>query len=430
VTTRDFPSRHEIEALQLRKLQQLIDALLPSNQFYSQKFSGQKPVFSTLTQFSQVVPETSRPEIVHDQLAHPPYGSNLTHPLESYARCHQTSGTSTAPLRWLDTRESWASVVSKWHIIFDAAGITPADRFLFAFSFGPFLGFWSALEAVHELGNFCFPGGSMTSEARLRALLDHKITVLCCTPTYARHLGEVARDGGVSLEQSKVRLIVVAGESGGSIPATRACIEALWPGALVFDHHGMTEVGPVSHQCAKEPGVLHIIESGYFAEVLDPQTGSAAESGETGELVLTTLDRAAAPLLRYRTADLVRARPRSRCACGLSDLALEGGILGRSDDMVVIRGVNVYPSLIEEIVRACPEILEYRVLLDETGALAELGLEVELAANCGNAHAVQKQLEHSLRSALNLRVPVETVARGTLPRFEMKAHRWVKVGHK
>jgi phenylacetate-CoA ligase len=316
--------------------------------------------------------------------------------------------------------------VDNWVRILDAAGVTARDRFFFAFSFGPFLGFWSALDAVHRLGYFCFPGGSMTSLARLQAILDNGITVLFCTPTYAQHLGELAREKKVDRTHSRLRLIIVAGEAGGSVPATRARLERLWPGVMVFDHHGMTEVGPVTYQCPAQPGVLHVLESAYIAEAVEPRTGAPAREGATGELVLTTLDRIGSPLLRYRTGDLVKPRARGVCKCGRHELALEGGILGRSDDMVVVRGVNVYPGLVEEILRAHPEVNEYRVQLDCRGAMAELAVEVETTADCPESAGIRNRLEQSFQTALNLRVPVRLLPTGSLPRFEMKAFRWVR----
>jgi len=207
---------------------------------------------------------------------------------------------------------------------------------------------------------------------------------------------------------------------------TRKRIEKLWPGAVVYDHHGMTEVGPVSYQCPAEPGVLHVLESAYLAEVITVESGMAAGAGQTGELVLTTLDRIASPLLRYRTGDLVKARAPGRCRCGRHELALEGGILGRSDDMVVVRGVNVYPSLLEEIVRAYPEVTEYRVQFDCRNAMVEMSLDFESSVETAN-HSLQHALEQSLQTALSLRVPVRPLPPGSLPRFEMKAQRWVKI---
>ena len=219
----------------------------------------------------------------------------------------------------------------------------------------------------------------------------------------------------------------MAGEGGGSIPATRARLERLWPGAAVFDHHGMTEVGPVTYQCPVQPGALHVLESSYLAEVIAPDSHEPVSAGETGELVLTTLDRVGSPLLRYRTGDLVKPRARSVCVCGRHELALDGGILGRSDDMVVVRGVNVYPSVVEEIVRGYPEVAEYRVQLDCRRAMPELSLEVETGANSSEVASLPGRLEQSFQAALNLRVPVMLVPAGSLPRFEMKARRWVRV---
>jgi phenylacetate-CoA ligase len=424
-----FLERDQIEALQLRKLGLLLAEILPTNPFYARKLESRlvERSVSSLQAFSNLVPFTTRHELVKDRLDHPPYGTGLTYPLEKYVRCHQTSGTTTIPIRWLDTRESWDHIIGNWQQILAAAGVTEQDRFFFAFSFGPFLGFWSALDAVLRLGCFCFAGGSMTSLARLQAILDNRISVLCCTPTYAQHLGEVAREKGISLAKSALRLIIVAGEGGGSIAATRKRIESSWPKARVFDHHGMTEVGPVSYQCPARAGTLHVLESAYFAEVLDPATGHEVGAGKAGELVLTTLDRLGSPLLRYRTGDLVKPREGFGCECGRRELALEGGILGRTDDMVVVRGVNVYPSLIEELVRAFPAVAEYRTQLDCRHAMSELLVEVEPEASYSEPAKLQKELERSLQTALNLRVPVRMLPPGSLPRFEMKAQRWTRL---
>ena len=423
------PDRTQLEQLQLRKLRSLLAAMLPANPFYARKLAAcdSEAATASLESYSRLIPLTTRHELVKDRLATPPYGTNLTFPPESYVRCHQTSGTTTVPMRWLDTAESWSHIVNNWVEILGAAGVTRRDRFFFAFSFGPFLGFWSALDAVQRLGCFSFPGGSMSSVARLQAILDNGITALCCTPTYAQHLGELAHEKKMDMSRSRVRLLVVAGEGGGSIPATRARLQRFWPGATVFDHHGMTEVGPVTYQCPARPGVLHVLESAYLPEVLAPQQNAAVRAGETGELVLTTLDRIGSPVLRYRTGDLVKPRQRSVCACGRHDLALEGGILGRSDDMVVVRGVNVYPSLLEEIVRGFPEVAEYRVELDCRQAMPELSVQAEAVRDYPDSASLQSRLEQTLQTTLHLRVPVRLLPVGSLPRFEMKSQRWARI---
>ncbi len=421
-----FPKRHVIAQRQTEALQTLLRSVLPANPFYNAKFEAARSPsrVSLLGHFYERFPFTTKPELSADQLANPPYGTNLTFPLERYSRCHQTSGTSGAPLRWLDTPESWDWMLANWQTIYRAAGITGADSLFFAFSFGPFIGFWLAFEAALKLGCRCLPGGGMTTQARVRAILDHQATVLCCTPTYALHLAETALAEGIDLATSRVKTLIVAGEPGGCIPATRARLETLWPGARVQDHHGMTEVGPVTYECPVRPRVLHVMEHAYIAEIIDPVSGEHVPTGETGELVLTTLGRIGSPLIRYRTGDQVRAALDTPCECGRHELALEGGILARTDDMVCVRGVNVYPSAVEEILRAHGGVAEYQVRVSRHGALVEITLHAEPAATVPDPTALALELEKALQTALNLRIPVTLAAPGTLPRHEMKARRW------
>ena len=423
-----FPKRLTLLTNQTNQLQALLGAILPANAFYSRKFelAGTRRRIANLAQF-QDFPFTLKHELAQDQRDNPPYGTNLTYPVERYVRCHQTSGTSGAPLRWLDTTESWNWMIGNWETVLRAAGVTRNDRVLCAFSFGPFLGFWLAYEAALRLGCLCVPGGGLSSVARLRVILDQAITVLCCTPTYGIHLAEVAAHEKIDLSASPVRLMIVAGEPGGSIPATRQRLSELWPGARVFDHHGMTETGPVSFECPARPGVLHIIESGYIPEIVDPATGVLAPAGQVGELVLTNLGRTGSPLLRYRTGDLVRPSLESVCECGRSDLALEGGILGRTDDMVIVRGVNIYPNAVEEIIRGTPGIVEYAVRVDESKALGEMAVQIEPGPECADRDGVARELQQKFEAIWSLRVPVTAVPPGALPRYELKAKRWTKV---
>ena len=414
-------SREALQAEQLRKLRELIREILPSNRFYAEKLGSSPPELGDFATIRQI-PFTEKKDLVADQEQTPPYGTNLTFPIHSYTRAHQTSGTSGRPLRWLDTPESWQWMVESWKTVFKKAGAGHEERFYFAFSFGPFLGFWLAFEAASQLGGLCLPGGGLSSIGRLQSILEQEVTVLCCTPTYALRLAEVAQEESLDLSRSRVRLIVVAGEPGGSIPATRKRLESAWPGARIFDHHGMTEVGPVTYECPENPGRLHVIESAYLAEVLDPSTHNAVEAGKQGELVLTTLGRHGSPLIRYRTGDLVKAHP-GPCSCGVPDLALDGGILGRCDEMVVVRGVNIYPGAIEEIVRRVPGVVEYQVRVARVHELAEMEIDVELEGGSNPASTLAK-LSKEFELALALRVPVREVPGGSLPRFEMKARRF------
>jgi phenylacetate-CoA ligase len=429
MTLSTFPDRDSIRTDQLSKLLTLLATVLDSNSFYSAKLRSAQLVsaISTLEQFISRVPFTRKEDLVGDQRLHPPYGTNLTYPLDRYSRFSQTSGTTGQPLRWLDTTESWDWMVGNWVRVFEAAQVSGQDCVFFAFSFAPFLGFWTAFEAATRIGCLSIPGGGLSSSARLRIMLENGATVLCCTPTYAIRLAEVAAEEKLDLSQLRLKAIIVAGEPGGSLPAMRTRIEHLWNGARVRDHHGMTETGPVTYACPKQDDVLHVIESAFFCEVINSETGQEVNSGETGELVLTNLGRLGSPLLRYRTGDLVQTVKGRPCMCGSYETALQGGIRGRVDDVIVIRGVNLYPSAVEEIVRSNRHVVEYQVEVEAGTALSALRLRIEVSPECGDGASLAKRLESSLRNAFALRIPVTVVPGGTLPRSEMKSKHWVRV---
>jgi len=387
--------------------------VVPGNAFYRHKFAG-----LALDQF-ELLPFTTKAELTQDQLAHPPYGSALSFPLDRYTRLHQTSGTSSGrPLRWLDTHESWQWLLGNWENCLAHLELRADDVFFFPFSFGPFLGFWTAYEAIARLGHRVLPGGGMTSTARLRFLMDHRATVVCCTPTYALHLAELAASEGIELANSLVRMLIVAGEPGGCIPSTRARIEAVW-GARVIDHYGMTEIGPVAIEPLDSPGNLLVLDGRYLAELIEPEGMKPAKEGELAELVLTNLGRVGSPLIRYRTGDLVKGRRTSR------GMVLEAGILARTDDMIHVRGNNLYPSAIESVVRRFAEVAEFRIVVDRSGPLADLCVEIEPAKENANNNLAEA-VARAIRDELLFRVPVRAVEVGSLPRYEMKAKRVVE----
>ena len=396
----------------LAKLRGLLGAIA-ANRFQSSRLAAVGEIAS-VEDFTARVPFTTKADIVADHAAHPPFGSNLTFPRECYTRFCQTSGTTAQPLAILDTPESWDWMLGNWARIYRESGVLPGDCVYFAFSFGPFLGFWTAFEGAAKYGCLCIPGGGLSSAARIRGIVRHGADVLLCTPTYALHLADVAAREGVSLRDSAVRKIIVAGEPGGSVPAIRGRISAAWNGAEVLDHYGMTEVGPVAFQRSGEDGTLHTIEESYFCEVVDPKSDAPVPRGEIGELVLTPLGRTSNPLLRYRTGDLVRRRAGA-------GFALEGGILGRTDDMLVVRGVNIFPSAVDAVVCGYCSVTEYRVHVRQTGEMTELAIEIE-----SDDDRTANRVETALSEAFTLRIPVTRVANGTLPRFELKARRWVR----
>lgn len=415
-------STESLHTVQLERVRKLLRTILPLNSFYARKLGSLKADdIQSLKDFSQL-PFTTKAELAADQVEHAPYGSTLTYSLDRYCRMHQTSGTSTGhPLRWLDTPESWEWLLGCWRSSFPIMGLASSDKIFFPFSFGPFLGFWTGFEAATRAGYLCIPGGGMTSTARLRFLIEHNCTIVFATPTYALHLAELAAKEGIDLAGSAVRALVLAGEPGGNIPSTRERIETVW-GARVFDHYGMTETGPVAVEAEDRRSQMYLLESEYIAEVLVPATNAPAKPGEFGELVITNLGRVGSPLIRYRSGDLVRLAT-DVDPTGRTWRRIDGGILGRCDDMIHLRGNNLYPSAIEAIVRRFPAVAEYRIVVDHSGPLADLRIEVEPLDEDGTELA--DAVGRAVRDELLFRVDVIAVPPNRLPRFELKARRVV-----
>ena len=403
---------------QWRRFRVMAGELLASNPFVARKWRAAGVValddLRTWDDFRRL-PFTRKSELVDDQAAHPPFGTNLTFPLERYVRVHQTSGTRGAPIRWLDTQESWEWWARCWGFVLRGAGVGPADRVFFPFSFSLFIGFWAGFEGARALGALAIPGGGQDSPTRLAWIETLGATVLVCTPSYALHLLEIARARSIDLAKLRVRTTVHAGEPGAGIPAVRARIEEGW-GARAFDHAGMTEMGAYGYECAAQAG-LHVTESEFIAEVVDPATGAPARDGE---LVLTNLGRVGSPIVRYRTGDRVRLAE-APCGCGRTFQRLEGGILGRLDDMLIVRGVNVFPTAIEGIVRRFVDLDEFQIEVFRAGELEEVRVLVELEDAAGAS-----RVQEALRVGLGIRLEVATVPRGSLPRYELKARRVVR----
>lgn len=410
------------------RLSALIRHVHGRNSFYTRKLDAAAidPASLTFPRDLLKLPLTTKRELIADQQASPPWGTNLSEPLDRYTRYNQTSSTTGSPLRWLDTTDSWQWMLECWKAVYAGAKVDARDRIVFPFSFGPFLGFWTAFEAGCQIGAHCIPAGGMSSQARLSMIDALQPTVICCTPTYALRLLEAAAEmeGGIAdLSACSVRVLIVAGEAGGSIPSTRRRIEEGW-GARVIDHYGLTEVGPIAFECWEAPGSLHLNEAEYVCEILEIDSDRPVADGERGELVITNLGRAASPLIRYRTGDVV-VRRSGTCACGRRLARIEGGILSRADDMVNVRGVNVYPSAVESVVRRFGEVAEYRATVATTGSLRELSVEIELASGVDGGSNVAVLVASALRESLGLTVPLRVVEANTLPRFEMKARRFL-----
>ena len=435
-------ARASLDAEQFKRLREMLGRIVPENAFYRQRCveaglldaSGANEInFPRDRAELAKLPLTTKADLMGDGSS--PFVANLTWPVDDYVRFHRTSGTHGHPMLVLDTAQDWQWWIEGWQHVLDAAEVTATDRAVMAFSFGPFIGFWSAFDATAARGALVIPTGAMTTLARLDLIKTTAATVMFCTPSYALHMAELATENGIDIGSSSVRKIIVAGEPGGSIRATREKIESAWK-AKVVDHSGASEIGPWGF-ADKEGTGIYVNEIHFLPELISIDDGqliplesvplrSKVAAGNDGasaeglaELVLTTLGRDGSPVIRYRTGDLVRPLINDTSDEVSQFLFLDGGVLGRTDDMMIIRGVNVFPTSVESILREVPEVVEYRMTATKEGQMDQLKIELEATAKVADA------VSELLNTRLGLRIDVSQVADGELPRFEAKGQRFV-----
>lgn len=423
--------RADLERLQLAKLRRVCGWAAARSPHYRDSFAaaGFAPdQLETLADLRRI-PFLYRQEWMDGQAAKPPYGRLPVAGAEAAIRLHTTSGTTgREPLRALDSRKDWAWAAEMWCYGLWAMGVRPVDVAYVAFGYGSFIGFWGLHYALEKIGALVVPGGAQPTENRVRQIVDFGATVVASTPTYALRLAQAARELDIDLAGSGVHTVVLSGEPAGSIPETKALVESSW-GAKAYDTAGMTEISTLfMFECSHQPGGAHVIEDHVLEEVVDPTTGEPVGYDEMGERVVSSFGRSMIPLLRYRTADLVVRVPADRCTCGRSFDIYEGGVLGRVDDMKLVRGTNVYPRAIEGIVRGFPEVEEFQIRIFREDIRDEIALLVEYSPGTPGSRCVSatETLTKELAAAHEgLRFRVEEAPAGSLPRFELKARRLV-----
>lgn len=412
-------SPQQVQAIQREKLNMMLAAIRDRPFFASflktARLADGDPIESNIAASLAMLPITTKRDLIAAGRCAP--ARNFDLPRDSYTRLHQTSGTAGYPMTVLDTPDDWQWWLRCWGFVLDAAEVTDRDVALMAFSFGPFIGFWTAHDALVGRRAMVVPSGGMSSESRLQMIDDHKCTLVCCTPTYALHLAVVANRIGMDLTTNSVTRIIVAGEPGGSVPAIRTAIESSW-GARVIDHAGASEVGAWGFASTDGLG-LHVIETEFIAECLvfsaEHPEGKIADEGEPAELVLTNLGRLGGPVIRYRTGDIVRGyRNHDR---SIPFLWLDGGVIGRADDMMVVRGVNIFPSSVEAIIRELEPTAEYRVIVSRENQMDQLAVDIEVVESSA------EKIAELLRDRLAMRIAVTPVSANSLPRFEAKSKR-------
>jgi len=339
------------------------------------------------------IPFTTKEELRASQEAHPPWGDFGCIGPEQAVRVFQTSGTTGRPVRIMLDGHDWFEVFYEQFSYFRCAfGLTARDVLFVPFNYGLYIAWWGFQAAMERSGLMIIPGGGQSSRDRLRAMLDWGATAICGTPSYLLYLAETARRSGIDLPGSPIRKVIAAGEPGAAVLATKKTIESQW-GAELFDDIGSTEISNFGYECLAHQGT-HVNEAMFIAEVLHPETLEPVADGEIGELVLTNLCCRSMPLIRYRMMDLVRF-DRGRCACGRTSLRLDGGILGRADDMFHFAGVNIFPSQIQNLLHQIDELSqEYQLVVPPMGSGRHLVIRVEPAHERIEAATLRRAVEH------------------------------------
>jgi len=418
-------SRTDMTRLQTRRLRAQLVHAASFSPFYKRKLkaAGVKPAAVRTLADLRTLPFTTKDELKENQAARPPWGDVLAVPLADVLRIHMTSATTGRPLAFLDTPDDWYGFYHSYARALHAFGVRRSDMVMAAFSYGPWIGYWSGFYAAQDLGCLVFPVGGLSTDQRIDALLNYPITVLGCTPSYALFLAEAATKKGVDLaKDTKVRITWHTGEPGASIPATRAKIETAF-GAKAYDLPGLTEIAAWGFECDARSGLTHVNEDYCYPEILD-EKDQPVRPGERGELVFTSLYREAMPLIRYRTRDLVQLADR-RCPCGRSLVAFEGGVLARLDDMKKVRGVIVYPRRVEELVRPHADVDEFQIVFRRQEGLDDILIRIDPspALSLGERDGLRAKLADDIRIGLGIRVTVEIGEPGSLPRWDHKARR-------
>ncbi len=422
---RETWARDRMRNWQLERIQAQLAHAYQNSPFYRRKFdeAGVGPQSVKTLDDLRNLPFTTKDELKQDQHDHPLYGSVTALQPQEAMRLHFTSGTTGRPVHVLDTTNDFLGFYRSYARGLYGMGIRSDDVVMCAFGYGPWIGFWSGFFAAQDVGCLMIPVGGMSTEQRIDIIETYGVTVLGSTPSYALHMAETAKKLGKDLSKSKIRITWHTGEPGAAIPSTRQKLEQAY-GARVCDLPGLTEIAAWGFSCSHESGLDHVHEDYVYPEVLNTQTGEPVGPGEEGELVFTSLYRQALPLIRYRTRDIVRVADRN-CSCGRTLFSIEGGVVGRLDDMKKIRGVIVYPTQIEEAVRRYAEVDEFQVRIWRKDNLDEITVLIDTGAQVAaeSLQQVSRTMADDLRKRIGIRVDVQVAEPGSLPRWDHKAKR-------
>lgn len=421
--------QEKIRALQLKKFKRIVDWAYHNSPFYQRIYreAGFEPDDIKVFDDIKRIPKTDKGMLRDVQNRPPfPYGDIMAVPLKDVTEFRQTSGTTGTPVYQAETWQDWELWSECWAYILYAQGYREADRVFIPFGYNIFVAFWAGHYGAEKLGCEVVPGGVLDTEARILKMQELKCTAFMATPTYVLGMADTARKMGIDPAQDlNIRRITCAGEPGASIPTTKKRMEAAW-GAKVYDHVGATEIGAWSYECTCQPGGLHVNEAFFLVEIEDIDTGEIIEEpGRKGKMVVTSLDRIAKPCIRFDSKDVIQWADYT-CECGRTFRMIDGGVVGRTDDIIKVKGVLLAPTAIEEVVRSIPELAnDYQVVVSKEGDIDAILLEVEFNPSGEKKKgAVLARLKDQLRVRINLGFRINVHPYGTLPRYEVKAKRF------
>ena len=420
--------KEKLKKLQLKKFQEIVRWAYERSKFYRALYrkAGIEP--GDIKTFDDIrkVPKIEKASLRSIQGKDPfPYGDILCVPIREVTAYRQTSGTTGQPVYQADTWQDWEFGTECYAYALYAQGYRDTDRFFLPFGYNIFVAFWAAHLAAEKLGCEVVPGGVLNTEARILKMRELRATAMAATPSYVLGMAETAQKMGLNLPQDLyIRKITVAGEPGGSIPATRKRMEEAW-GAKVFDEVGSTEIGHWGWECRYQSG-LHVNDAFFLVEIEDIDTGEPInEPGKPGKMIITTLNRFAQPCIRFDSKDVIQWSA-GNCECGRTFRQLDGGVIGRIDDITKVKGVLLSPSAIEEVCRRIPELSnEYQVIVTKKGDIDDITLKVEYLENYkNNLSEIKARLDSELRITTNLGYNIEFHEYGNLPRSEGKSRRF------
>ena len=423
--------QERLRALQLRKFQRILRWAYDNSPFYHRLYSqaGLEPGDVTTFEDIRKVPKTDKAMLRGIQPKEPfPYGDILAVPADQITEFRQTSGTTGQPVYHPETWQDWEWSAESWAYALYAQGYRARDRIFMPFGYSIFIAFWAAHYAAEKVGCEVVPGGVLDTEARILKMQELKATAFMATPTYILGMADTARKK-LGIDPAKdlcIKRITAAGEPGALVPATKKRMEEAW-GAKVYDQVGATEIGHWGFECEAQSGE-HILEAFHLVEIEDVETGlPVTKPGESGSMVVTTFDRLGHPCVRFDSKDVVQLSTVDKCECGRTFRLLDGGVIGRADDITKVKGVLLAPTAIEEVVRSIPELgNEYQVVVTKKGDIDDIALKVELLPeHKRELKQVEERLVNQLRLRTGLRYELEFHEYGDLPRAALKSRRFL-----